>query len=105
MEAKGTHPILIYYDPLVFGGKRGKVGTVFREMVALSVHIRVDHTDGIMYLLIVLGVWGIATLVGTFCDRINLEGIASLGALGSGDPTSAYPRGVLTIIWFGLSSE
>ena len=57
-EAKGTHPILIYYDPLVFGGKRGKVGTVFREMVALSVHIRVDHTDGIMYLLIVLGVWG-----------------------------------------------
>ena len=58
MEAKGTHPILIYYDPLVFGGKGGEVGTVFREMVTLSVHIRVDHTDGIMYLLIVLGVCG-----------------------------------------------
>ena len=49
MEAKGTHPILIYYNPLVFGGKGGKVRTVFREMATFSVPIRVDRTDSILY--------------------------------------------------------
>ena len=58
MEAKGTHPILIHYNPLVFGGKGGEVGTVFGEMVTLFVHIRVNHTYGILYLIIASGVWG-----------------------------------------------
>ena len=58
MEAKGTHPILIHYNPLVFGGKGCEVVTVFGEMVTLFVHIRVNHTYGILYLIIVSGVWG-----------------------------------------------
>ena len=42
-KAKGAHPFLVYYDPLIFGGEIYEIGAVLRKMVTHFVDSGVDR--------------------------------------------------------------